>query len=55
MTAATNEPEERNLPLSTEGDGDTARIQYNRLPIGPWFVECLGALSRLDPVVKKKW
>jgi len=50
-----NKRVEKERLLSTEDDDDTARIQYRRLPIGIWFVERLGVLSQLDPVVKKKW
>ena len=53
MTEATNTHIEKERLLSTEEDDDTIIIQ--RIPIGIWFVERLGALSRLDPVVKKKW
>ncbi|XP_065904156.1 glucose-6-phosphate exchanger SLC37A2-like isoform X2 [Dysidea avara] len=54
MTEATNTHIEKDRLLSTEEDDDTIIIQHHRLPIGIWFVERLGALSRLDPVVKKK-
>jgi len=54
MVEATNKRIERDRLLSSEED-DTIKIQYHRLPIGIWFVERLGVLSRIDPVVKKKW
>ena len=55
MTEATNEPIENKRSLSTEGDDDSKRIQYNRLPIGIWFVERVGVLTRSDPVVREKY
>jgi len=33
---------------------DTPRIHYKYLPVGVWFIEWIGVLSRVDPVKKKK-
>ena len=56
MAKIVNKDAERDRLLSSEeyeGD-DTPRIRYERLPVGVWFIEWIGVLSRLDPIRKKK-
>ena len=50
---------DRQRLLSTEeGQDDTdtvqSRVQYNRLPVGSWVIEWMGALSSLNPIKKRK-
>ena len=56
MEKAVNKDAEKDRLLSSgeeEGD-DTPRIHYERLPVGVWFIEWIGVLSRVDPIRKKK-
>ena len=56
MDKAVNKDGEKDRLLSSEeheGD-DTPRIRYERLPVGVWFIEWIGVLSRVDPIRKKR-
>ncbi len=57
MEKAVNKDVEKERLLSSdeeeEGD-DTPKIRYERLPVGVWFIEWIGVLSRVDPIRKKK-
>ena len=49
-----DENAEKNRLLSSGEEDDTPKIHYDSLPVGVWFIEWIGVLSRLDPVKKKK-
>ena len=50
-----DENAEKSRLLSSGGEeDDTPKIHYDSLPVGVWFIEWIGVLSRLDPVKKKK-
>ena len=50
-----DENAEKNRLLSSgDEEDDTPKMHYESLPVGVWFIEWIGVLSRLDPVKKKK-
>ena len=49
-----NACEKDSLLSSGEEEDDTPKIHYESLPVGVWFIEWIGVLSRLDAVRKKK-
>ena len=47
--------EKQRLISSEDEEADsTPRIHFQRLPVGVWFIEWVGVLSRVDPIRKKK-